>query len=211
VTTFDCLCPESFHDPQFVVLTGGPGAGKTAVLEVVNRSFCQHVAVLPEAASIVFGGGFPRRDTAAMRRAAQCAIFHIQRELEDGAREERSAGVVLCDRGLIDGLAYWPDDPEIFWRRVGMTLEEALSRYAAVIHLATPAESSGYDHRNPLRIETASQALALDARIRDVWARHPRRVVVESRASFVDKLTETIALIRKELPPCCANHRLIAA
>ena len=40
-----------------MVLTGGPGAGKTAVLEVVRRTFCEHVTVLPEAASILFMGG----------------------------------------------------------------------------------------------------------------------------------------------------------
>ncbi len=44
-----------------VVLTGGPGAGKTAALEVIRRLYAPHVQVLPEAASIVFGGGFPRR------------------------------------------------------------------------------------------------------------------------------------------------------
>jgi len=38
-----------------VVLTGGPGAGKTAFLEIARRNFCEHIAVLPEAASIVFG------------------------------------------------------------------------------------------------------------------------------------------------------------
>ncbi len=52
-----CSCKMPRHGSKLVVLTGGPGAGKTAVLEVVRRRFCEHVAVLPEAASILFGGG----------------------------------------------------------------------------------------------------------------------------------------------------------
>jgi predicted ATPase len=56
-----------------VVLTGGPGAGKTALLEIARRNFCEHIAVLPEAVSIVFGGGFWRKETAPARRAAQRA------------------------------------------------------------------------------------------------------------------------------------------
>ncbi len=31
-----------------MVLTGGPGAGKTAILELVRRTLCPHVALLPE-------------------------------------------------------------------------------------------------------------------------------------------------------------------
>lgn len=59
---------------------GGPGAGKTALLELIRQSFCSHVKILPEAAGIVFGGGFPRESEPTCRRAAQRAIFHVQRE-----------------------------------------------------------------------------------------------------------------------------------
>ena len=74
-----CECA-AVHERRRVVLTGGPGAGKTAVLELIRQSFCEHVKVLPEAAGIVFGGGFPREDELLCRRAAQRAIFYVQRE-----------------------------------------------------------------------------------------------------------------------------------
>lgn len=77
-----CSCTYERHEPRFVAVTGGPGAGKTAILEMSLRSFCDHVAVLPEAASLVFGGGFPRHDNVVARKAAQRAIFHVQREVE---------------------------------------------------------------------------------------------------------------------------------
>lgn len=204
-----CVCPETFHDPQLVVLTGGPGAGKTAVLEVVRRSFCRHVTVLPEAASIIFGGGFPRTAADAMRRGAQRAIFHVQRELEDATREERTSAVILCDRGLLDGVAYWPANAPTFWAETGATEALCLARYAAVIHLVTPDEARGYDHSNPLRIETAAEAAGLDQRIRDAWAGHPRRFIIEPTARFLDKLEAVVAVIRGELPACCASHPLL--
>lgn len=84
----NCACAESSHACGLVVLTGGPGAGKTAVLEVVRRAFCKHIVVLPETATILFGGGFPRHDNDAGRRAAQDAIFHVQRALETMVRDE---------------------------------------------------------------------------------------------------------------------------
>ena len=75
------------------MLTGGPGAGKTAVLELALRSLCKHVAVLPEAAAIVFGGGFPRRTSVPARKAAQRAIFHVQRESERLVLEDDGRGL----------------------------------------------------------------------------------------------------------------------
>ena len=37
-----CECSEP-HARRKIALTGGPGAGKTAVLELVRQSFCKHV------------------------------------------------------------------------------------------------------------------------------------------------------------------------
>ena len=64
-----CACGRTFHETRLIAVTGGPGAGKTAVLEMALRSFCTHVGVLPEAAGVVFGGGFPRHDSEVARRA----------------------------------------------------------------------------------------------------------------------------------------------
>jgi broad-specificity NMP kinase len=44
-----------------MVLTGGPGAGKTAVLELLRHSLCDDVAILSEAAGIIFGSAVEAR------------------------------------------------------------------------------------------------------------------------------------------------------
>jgi hypothetical protein len=161
------------------------------VLEIVRRTFCDHVAVLPEAAGIVYGGGFPRKASGPMRKAAQRSIYHVQREIERAVIEEDQAALALCDRGTVDGLAYWPESEASYWAEVGSSLEQELSRYAAVIQLRTPVV--GYNHRNPLRIESAVEAAAIDGRIAAAWARHPRRY-------------RALDLVRAELPECCRLH-----
>lgn len=197
----DCGCSE-VHERRRIVLTGGPGAGKTAVLEMVRRSLCEHVRVLPESASIVFGGGFPRDEHPECGRAAQRAIFHVQRELEVTA-DVHGPAIVLCDRGTIDGLAYWPGDLDDFWSSTGTTWAAELARYDAVVHLRTPDPSHGYNHLNPLRTETAARAAQIDDRILKVWAPHPRRQVVESTDNFLEKATTALEILRRELPECC--------
>lgn len=194
------------HAPRRVALTGGPGAGKTAVLEVVQRWFCRHVRVLPEAASILFAGGFPRHDTVPGRAGAQRAIYRVQSELERIAMEEQEAAIVLCDRGTVDGLAYWPPPVESFWTEVGSTHEAELAHYVAVIHLRTPAARQGYDHSNPVRRESAEEAAALDDRILDAWSAHPNRIVIDPDDDFLHKIERTLEAIRRELPACCREH-----
>ena len=186
------------------MLTGGPGAGKTATLELIRQSLCEHVRVLPEAAGILFGGGFPRAGAPDVRRAVQRAIFYTQRELE-AIGDIDNAAIVLCDRGTVDGFAYWPG-PGDFFAAVGSTHAEQFERYDAVIHLRTPTADGGYDHSNPLRIESAVDAAVIDVRIAEAWAGHPRLFTVEPSANFLTKATRSLEILRAELPECCRRH-----
>jgi predicted ATPase len=205
-----CHCDRSHGAPPRIVLTGGPGGGKTAALEVIRKRYCEHVVVLPEAATIVFGGGFPRGASDAARRGAQLAIFHVQDQLEQIALEEGRAEVVLCDRGVLDSLAYWPGDDASYFAATVTTRAETFARYDAVVHVRTPAPTY-YNHANPVRTESAEEAAAIDARIMDVWSGHPRRVVVESGVDFFDKLQRTLAAIDTVMPPQCRADRALRA
>ena len=197
-----CRCSKARHDPKLVVLTGGPGGGKTAIIEMARRYFCRHVVLLPEAASIVFTGGFPRLNTPEAVRAAQRTIFTVQRELERVALDAKPA-VILCDRGSLDGVAYWPGTRRNFCEQFGIRVEEELSRYSAVIHVEVP--TSGYE-KNRIRRESLAQARLLDRRIARTWSRHPRQMLVSAQAGFLDKLAYAIELLGGELPDCCATH-----
>jgi predicted ATPase len=205
----DCQCMGSEHRARRLVVTGGPGAGKTAVLEVARREFCRHVVVLREAATIVFGGGFPRRPEPAACRRAQLAIFHVQEQLEELERDAGTAALLLCDRGIVDGLAYWPAEEAEFWRATGTTRDEALRRYDVVIHLRPPAEGHGYENGsskngNAVRTETAKEAALIDARIEAAWSGHPCRHFVASTEDFMVKVRATLELVAGHVPSCCA-------
>ncbi|HEX5059980.1 MAG TPA: ATP-binding protein [Kofleriaceae bacterium] len=186
-------------------MTGGPGAGKTALLEVAQRELCRHVVVLPEAASILWRGQFPRRTSLAARQAAQRTIARVQLELQRMTLEEGHAAVILCDRGTLDGLAYWPGAPENYFAALGSTREQELARYQAVIHMRTPPAHNGYSHANPYRIESAEEAAKLDQLILAAWDGHPRRSVIETEPDFFVKLQRALIAIRDQLPACCVK------
>lgn len=200
-----CVCAVQHQAPILVAVTGGPGAGKTAALEAAARMLCQHVSFCPEAASILFSGGFPRSTDPATRRAGQRAIYHIQRELEWLAQESASAALILCDRGTVDGLAYWPGTPAELFEGVGSSQDEEISRYGAVIHMRTPSLDGGYEQQGGSRIEDAKEAADIDRQIADAWRDHPRRFMIESNSDFLHKITETLRLIETLVPPCCSQ------
>ena len=125
----ECSCTAVHDVTNLIVITGGPGAGKTAVLEIIRKQLCEHVVILPESASIIFGGGFWRLDSLSGRRAAQGAILHVQQQMENLVVGEKAWALGLCDRGLLDGLAYWPGDAAEFWIEARTTLQAEYKRY----------------------------------------------------------------------------------
>lgn len=201
-----CSCKKVSHDTQLVVLTGGPGAGKTAVLEFVRKALCEHIAILPEAASLLFGGGFWRLESDSAKRAAQRAIYHVQDEMQNLVLEEKRWLLGLCDRGTLDGLAYWPGIESDFYSVLKTDRETEFQKYKAIIHLHSPSLEMGYNYQNPIRTETADLAAKIDKRIHDIWKTHPQYSSIESTSSFMDKINEATRRIEDQVPKCCREH-----
>lgn len=201
-----CACTETHLLTELIVLTGGPGAGKTAVLEFVRKVFCEHVAILPEAASILFGGGFWRLESSSAKKAAQRAIYHVQEEMQSLVRDEGRWALGLCDRGTLDGLAYWPGPEQDFYGTLNTSLEKEYSKYKAIIHLRSPSLTNGYNHQNPIRIETAEAAAIIDQRIHEVWKSHPNYFLIESTTEFTEKIQKATNHIQTLIPECCKSH-----
>ncbi len=202
-----CACEKREHNAELIVVTGGPGAGKTAIVEMAKKYFCPHVVILPEAATMVFSGGFWRLSTITGRQAAQRAIFHIQREMEQLVIEEKRWGLAICDRGTLDGLAYWPGSENDYWAQVGSSAQKELSRYKTVIHLRTPTLAMGYNnHPNVLRIESAEEAGLIDEKIHQIWSRHPNYTQIDSASDFQNKAAVALKLIADDVPKCCMSQ-----
>jgi len=203
IATKNCFCFKTSHKLRKIVITGGPGAGKSTLLKMARTQFCSHVALLPEAATILFQGGFSRENSTNARKVAQRAIFHIQKELEYFVVLEKKFALAICDRGTLDGLAYWPKSKASFFKELGISHKEELLSYYAVIHLKTPPAERGYNRRNPVRTESAEEAMEIDAKIEAAWEGHPRRFFIESTGSFMEKAEKALQILRKQIPKCC--------
>ncbi|WP_413557524.1 ATP-binding protein [Bdellovibrio sp. HCB209] len=181
---------------QFVkiVVTGGPSGGKTTLIEALKKELGQKCAVVPEAASILYRGGFPRFKEAQGIINAQRAIYFTQKELEDMVCQLSQKSLIVCDRGSVDSIAYWPESPEHFFKNIGTNQDLEFSRYDWVLHMDT-AEGDYYDTSNPVRTESFQEAALLNTKIKDAWASHPRRIVIGHNKDFISKMTTALAVI----------------
>lgn len=180
-------------------MTGGPGGGKSTAVDLFRREIGERVVIVPESATMLFGGGFPRTREPDARRFAQSAIFHVQRNLEDVYASLYPDRVLLCDRGTVDGAAYWPMNGDYF-HAMGSTLEDELARYDAVIFFESAAVGGmSIEGGNPTRIEDDVEATRLDRALRDLWSRHRRFVHVPHQRSFLEKITRGVAAMKELL------------
>ena len=194
-----------------VVITGGPCGGKTLCSAAVKQAFGDHAILVPEASTLVMASGFSPpvpgagiSDLDAWRKSFQGAILSTQRHLEETwERLARQAGkrVMVCDRGFLDGAAYWPGGREAYLDHFDLMLAPTLARYDLVFHLESVAvkkpELYG-NANNHTRFEDAAGAKAVDERILEAWRGHPSHIHIPVEDTLERKAKALVeALIRE--------------
>lgn len=192
-----------------IAVTGGPCAGKTTVMKALKDALQRDgwiVSVVPEAATILLAAGAylvgnNDHETAML----QVNLFRVQRELETAVElgmygEHRR--VILIDRGLIDNKAYMSG---LMWSKIlgtfGVSEEEILKRYDAVMHLQSAACGAEEHYvRNDVRRETVEQARVLEQKTRDAWKDHQLWSITKNADDgFSGKVQRAVAAARHML------------
>ena len=179
-----------------IVITGGPSGGKTTLIEAIKKELGREVTTVPEAASLLYRGGLPRAQNDTTMIHVQRAIYYLQRELEGLVQDLSHTKTMVCDRGSLDGLAYWPtlvNTP--FFQSLHTSEEAEIHRYHWVLHLDT-ASDGHYETTNPLRTESFDEAWKLNEKIKNAWRNHPRHLIVPSSTDFFSKMTLCLHLVR---------------
>ena len=196
-----------------IALTGGPGAGKTVIADALAdaahlaawRRDLGGVMLVPEAATQVYAAHQTRWDRLdlAGRREVQREIYRFQRTQEDRLAAlawERGAGLLLLDRGTIDGSAYWPHGPEDYWRDLGVDVADEFLRYDAVLLLESAAAlgSHLYDGEasNAVRFEDAAAALESGRLLEELWSRHRRLIRIPAAIDLDEKIHSVARAVR---------------
>ncbi len=175
-----------------IVLTGGPGAGKTVVARQIVAARPDRYALVPEAATQVYEELQTRWDRLDLqgRREVQRKIYRLQLEQESKILLDHPEKILLLDRGTIDGAAYWPEGPDAYWSDLDTSLAAELRRYDAIIWMQTSAALGLYDGdaSNACRFEHPEAAIESGLRLKQLWGLHPRLHSVSAYPHFSDKV-----------------------
>ena len=177
------------------VITGGPAAGKSTILAYLQQRLPRYgtrVFTVPEAARMLLEGGAAQTPVDSF--TLQRAIIKTQLALEDAVGEMASTVpgrvVVLCDRGIMDNLAYDPVAFNMILEKMEMLRIPHLrdGRYDTVLHLVTAANGAQDFYVNdPARRETFEEACRIDQAIQDAWVGHPRWRLIDNSTGFTQK------------------------
>ena len=185
-----------------IVLTGGPGAGKTVITTALAVADPLRFVRVPEAATAVYDALQTRWDKLDLpgRRDVQRKIFRHQLEQEDRLIAAHPDRTILLDRGTIDGAAYWPDGPEAYWSDLGTTLAAQLARYDAVIWMQTGAALGHYDGdaSNACRFEDTAAAIESGQLLMRLWGGHARLIQVHAYPTIADKIDAVSRVLDEE-------------
>lgn len=175
-----------------IVLTGGPSSGKTAIYKLLREKFGSRAIFSPEAALVLANGGFPMPRPELpwsydWQVLFQDAVFNLQINLEEVCNFEAKATntkVIVFDRGILDGAAYFRRGLEEFEQRYSVDSLSCLSRYSTVIHLDSIA-NYGQKYFDKFvgteKFHNFKQSLEYDKRSYDVWSGHRELTIVHSK------------------------------
>ena len=186
-----------------IVLTGGPCAGKTSVINALKEYYKSLIIVVEEAATLILGEGFPKPDkwTPEWQNKFQPLVNERQEQEEDKAYSRAiisGCKIIACDRGRMDGAAYMERGKQEFLDVFSINEQEALSCYDVVVHLESlstlnPALFEKLLSTNPHRYEDLELAQKREFALREAWENHHDRHFVSG--SIEENIAKVIEII----------------
>ena len=190
-----------------IVITGGPCAGKTTGMNLLERAFCKlgyRVLFVSETATELINGGIAPW-TCRSNVDFQLFLTEIQLKKEEvflraaeSMPEEKI--LIVCDRGIMDNRAYMSEEEfRIILDTLHLDIPGICDRYDAVFHLVTAARGAEEFYtlsNNKARTESPEEARLLDDRLINAWSVHPRLCVIGNEEGFESKMRRLVSEIK---------------
>lgn len=195
-----------------VVLTGGPCAGKTTLMEKLGNEVDNipnvKVFFAKEAATLLKQSGINFVD-AGKDETFQKLIIDHQLTAEASAHtcavnfaknHPDYKVIVICDRGIMDGEAYFKNSKEFedILMSYGLSKAKVYRRYDMVLFLRSAAVGAPQFYTTmdgTPRDETPEKAIELDKGVYSAWQYHPYFKEVDNSFKFYEKLDVAVRYI----------------
>ena len=193
-----------------IVLTGGPCAGKTTIINTINKYLKQTnipFVTIPETATELIVNGIKPSTMSAYD--FQDIVIKRQLSKEQEAEEyfqnhfaNYDKCVIIYDRGIFDNAAYMDDDGfQKLLSKYELKSMSKIDKYDLVLDLLSVAscKKEAYNLNNEARTETLSEAEVLDTRTSNAWANHHNLKLLSSKVSLEEETKTVIDYINNVL------------
>jgi len=172
---------------KMIVITGGPCAGKSTIIDRLKQDFNAYYFIPEVATMLLESKAYPMPDpwTQEWQDGFQEKIVTTQLLLEKTTLSLSENKFIILDRGVLDGAAYMEGGVKEFCNRFNLIEKEVLNRYHSVIHLESLSTMSPKMYEellktNEQRFETLEQAQHRERMTQEVWKNHPKRYHVSN-------------------------------
>jgi thymidylate kinase len=185
-----------------IVLTGGACGGKSSAATYLRASLPNAGITpifVPELATQLFSAGIRWKDVEPFPfNALRFQMLMVQMQMNNeewynhfAANTPGQKKVLICDRGVLDNIAYIPDEShDVLFAFIGKGYNELKARYQGIIHLSTLAFIDGYETNNPARYESPEEARQMCDRTFAMWSKGPEKYHTRIHCSvgFAEKM-----------------------
>ncbi len=197
-----------------IVLTGGPGSGKTTVINNIIKIFSSlgvKVIVVPETATEIITSGIKPFgedpvDMLAFQELVMKQQLNKEKVIDDAVKMYTTKYpdkdfLIIYDRGTIDNKSYITDEEfmDVLKKVTNKNnYSELLNKYDLVIGLVGAKEFYTLEN-NSARSESPDYALKLGERTLKSWVGHPKLKIVGPKEHMEDKVNEVANYINELL------------
>lgn len=194
-----------------IVLTGGPGGGKTKVTEAIKEyleKLDYKVFIISETATEIINSGIkmfgenPIEPIEFQRLVIKLQLFKEQLVLDALENYGDCKKVIILDRALMDNKAYVTSEGfKILLEEFNLTEEDVCNRYDAILHLNTAAflETGYTKENNKARSEDEFEAIIRDKNLYNAWKIHNNHYTIQPEIDFEVKKENVLQIIKQEL------------
>lgn len=182
-----------------IVLTGGPCAGKTTALSMIEQKLTEKgykVIIVTESATEMMLSGFSPADLGDKDFENYLIDWQLAKEnIAVEAAKHYPKAILLLDRGIPDCIAYMNKSDYLdALNNRGLSVERALNRYDAVFHLVTAADGAEKFYtceNNAARKEKdLDSAREADKKTQKAYIGHPHLRIIGNETDFTSKLAK---------------------
>lgn len=195
-----------------IVLTGGVCSGKsTSIARIAQdvRALGWRVMVVAETATELKVSGIDNCVDVPLdvfQRAQTVEQLTKERVCEEVAEELGDPTLILCDRGVLDGKSFTPEEEyDAMLDELGLDEAALRDAYDGIVFLVTAADGApeafaASRANNSVRTEDVEGAIENDRRLQQVWSGHPRLCVIDNDGNgFDEKVAKASAAVREML------------